>query len=109
PLSRREFVLAAGAVVLTPYGPVRPVGPWRELEQSVRGPLLSGGHAGYAAVAHGYNERWDGRLPRAVLIAHDVADVQAAVRWAAARWAAGWAWRRGRSGSRSIGWPRSRW
>src|SRR5919202_2962475 len=37
------------------------------------------------AVAHGYDERWDGRTPRAVLLADGEADVQAAVRWAAAR------------------------
>ncbi len=38
---------------------------------------------GFAGVAHGYDERYDGRVPRAVLLAEGVGDVQAAVRWAA--------------------------
>jgi FAD/FMN-containing dehydrogenase len=57
----------------------------RALARETRGPLLVRGAAGYAAVAHGYNQRYDADLPRAVLIAHGPGDVQAAVRWAAAR------------------------
>jgi FAD/FMN-containing dehydrogenase len=87
-LSRREFMVAAGAAVLAhsrlDMGPsVSPPPSLRELARAVRGRLLVPGSRGYAAAAHVYNERWDGRRPRAVLIADGVADVQAAVRWAA--------------------------
>jgi FAD/FMN-containing dehydrogenase len=86
-LSRREFMVAAGAVVLAHSRigalPRAPAPPLRELARAVRGPVVVRGASGYAALAHVYNERWDGRLPRAVLVAHGVGDVQAAVRWAA--------------------------
>jgi FAD/FMN-containing dehydrogenase len=86
PLTRREFVAAAGAAVLMPgaatgRGAASPA--LRELARAVRGPLFVRGAAGYAAVAHGYNERYDARLPRAVLVARGTGDVQEAVRWAA--------------------------
>jgi FAD/FMN-containing dehydrogenase len=104
PLSRRAFLLAAGAAVLAPERALSSApspAALRELARAARGPLLvSGGH-GYAAVAHVYNERWDARRPRAVLVAHGVADVQAAVRWAARHGVA----LRARSGGHSYaGW-----
>jgi FAD/FMN-containing dehydrogenase len=86
PISRRAFVLAAGAAVLSPRRALSAGGPstaaLRELARSVRGPVVRRGASGYAALAHVYNERYDGRRPSAVLVAHSVADVQAAVRWA---------------------------
>jgi FAD/FMN-containing dehydrogenase len=85
-LSRRELMAAAGAAVLAHSRlgvAASSSSALRELAREVRGPVLTRGGAGYAALAHVYNERWDGRHPRAVLVAHDVADVQAAVRWAA--------------------------
>jgi FAD/FMN-containing dehydrogenase len=87
-LSRRELMIAAGAAVLahSRLGMVpaqSPSAALRELAREVRGPVLVRGAPGYAGVAHVYDERWDGRLPRAVLLAERVADVQAAVRWAA--------------------------
>ena len=78
-LSRREFVLSTAAVALVRAKP----SPWRELARQVRGPLVERGQPGYAALAHGYDERWDDRLPRAILVAHGEGDVRAAVRWAA--------------------------
>src|SRR4051794_26573973 len=79
-------MIAAGAAVLahSRLGPAMSSGAaLRELAREVRGPVVTRGASGYATLAHVYNERWDGRHPRAVLVAHDVADVQAAVRWAA--------------------------
>jgi FAD/FMN-containing dehydrogenase len=86
PLTRREFVVAAGAAVLVPAAIADAAGgsrALRALARDVRGPLLVRGARGYGAVAHGYNERYDGLRPRAVLLARDARDVQAAVRWAA--------------------------
>jgi FAD/FMN-containing dehydrogenase len=86
PLTRREFVAAAGAAVLMPGAAAAEAArspALRELARAVRGPLFVRGARGYAAVAHGYNERYDGRFPRAVLVARGTGDVQAAVRWAA--------------------------
>jgi FAD/FMN-containing dehydrogenase len=83
-LSRRDFLVATGAAALVPYRPLAASpSPWRELARSVRGPLVERGRPGYAALAHVYDERWDSRRPRAVLVAHGVGDVQTAVRWAA--------------------------
>jgi FAD/FMN-containing dehydrogenase len=87
--TRREFVrlaAGAGAALLVPVWDADAVSSkaLRELARAARGPLFVRGKAGFAAVAHGYNERYDAKLPRAVLVAHAVADVQAAVRWAAA-------------------------
>jgi FAD/FMN-containing dehydrogenase len=90
-LTRRDLLTGAagaGAAVAVPgwLAQAAPAagGPWlRELAREVRGPLVVRGAAGYGAVAHGYNERYDARRPRAVLLAHGPGDVQAAVRWAA--------------------------
>jgi FAD/FMN-containing dehydrogenase len=87
PFSRRDFLLAAAVAALGPSDALsgRPSGSaLRALAREVRGPLLLPGRRGFATVAHGYNERYDGRRPAAVLLAERVADVQAAVRWAAA-------------------------
>jgi FAD/FMN-containing dehydrogenase len=90
-LTRRQFVLraaGAGAGLAVPGWIAQEApaaaGPWlRELARAVRGPLILPGSARYGAVAHGYNERYDGLRPRAVLVAHGPGDVQQAVRWAA--------------------------
>jgi FAD/FMN-containing dehydrogenase len=82
-LSRRQFVFAAGAVFLARRAAPPGSAALRELAREVRGPVVVRGASGYAGLAHVYNERWDGRRPSAVLVAHGVADVQAAVRWAA--------------------------
>ncbi|MEA2291143.1 MAG: hypothetical protein QOF17_163 [Solirubrobacteraceae bacterium] len=90
-ITRRELVrraAAAGAAVAVPGWIAQEApaaaGPWlRELARAVRGPLYLPGAAGYGAVAHGDNGRYDGLRPRAVLVAHGAGDVQAAVRWAA--------------------------
>ena len=49
----------------------------------MRGPVLTPGQRGYGAAADVYNARWDGSHPVAVVRPRDVADVRAAVRWAA--------------------------
>src|SRR5215210_7033718 len=88
PITRRELAIRGAPILLGPWLATAPGPPGskalRALGREVRGPLLVPGRAGYGAVAHGYNERYDARRPAAVLIARDVADVQAAVRWAAA-------------------------
>src|SRR3954468_4783002 len=79
-------MIAAGAAVLahSRLGPAMSSGAaLRELAREVRGPVVTRGASGYATLAHVYNERWAGRHPRAVVGAHDVGDVHAAVRWAA--------------------------
>jgi FAD/FMN-containing dehydrogenase len=86
-LTRREFV-AAGSLLLVPGGwalAARSGGDprLRTLARACRGPLLVPGDARFASVEHGYDERFDGRVPLAVLLAHGEDDVRAAVRWAA--------------------------
>jgi FAD/FMN-containing dehydrogenase len=83
-LTRRDLVLSLlGAPVLALVDRRDPA-PLRALARSCRGPVLAPRDAGFSAVAHGYDERWDGRVPRAVLLAAGEDDVRAAVRWAAA-------------------------
>jgi FAD/FMN-containing dehydrogenase len=57
----------------------------RALARACTGPIYAPGDHAYRGLAHVYDERYDGVRPRAVLIAEDVTDVQAAVRWAASR------------------------
>jgi FAD/FMN-containing dehydrogenase len=86
--TRRTFVARAGAVALAPsfvFVARRHPAALRALARDCRGPVLAPGDARIAGVAHGYDERYDGRVPKAVLLAEGVADVQAAVRWAARR------------------------
>jgi FAD/FMN-containing dehydrogenase len=100
-LTRRELVLAAGALALgaseaaampareaawlTPSarraGGARPRA-LRELARRVRGPVLRPGAARYGAAAHVYNARFDGAHPDAVIEPRDSRDVQAILRWA---------------------------
>src|SRR5690349_9883921 len=86
-LTRREFteVLAVAALVPPGWALVsrRHPAALRELARACQGPVLAPGDTGFAGVAHGYDERYDGRVPRAVLLAEGVGDVQAAVLWAA--------------------------
>jgi len=100
-LTRRELVLAAGAVALGATdasalpareaawvvpsgrraGGARPRA-LRELARRVRGPVRRPGSAGYAAAAQVYNARFDGARPDAVIEPRDSRDVQAVLRWA---------------------------
>ena len=100
-LSRRELVLAAGALALGASEaaalPARDA-PWttpaarraggakpralRELARRVRGPVLRPGDGRYAAAARVYNARFDGARPDAVIEPRDSRDVQAILRWA---------------------------
>ena len=99
-LTRRELVLAAGALALgaseaaampardaavTPAarraGGAKPRA-LRELARRVRGPVLRPGSARYATAAHVYNARFDGARPDAVIEPRDSRDVQAILRWA---------------------------
>src|SRR5690242_7524453 len=88
-LTRRGFVSGVVAAAVVPPGwavvSQRHSAALRALARNCRGPVLAPGDAGFAAVEHGYDERYDGSVPRAVLLAESVGDVQAAVRWAAAR------------------------
>jgi FAD/FMN-containing dehydrogenase len=84
-LTRRDLVARGAALAVPVWAVVGRSHPaaLRALARACRGPVLARGDAGYGAVAHGYDERFDGRRPLAVLLAEDEADVQAAVRWAA--------------------------
>jgi FAD/FMN-containing dehydrogenase len=86
-LTRREFTQGLAVAALVPPGWAlvsrRHPAALRQLARECRGPVLAPGDAGFGAVAHGYDERYDGRVPQAVLLAEGVGDVQAAVRWAA--------------------------
>jgi FAD/FMN-containing dehydrogenase len=98
-LTRRELVLAAGALALgAPEAAAMPARDWatpaarraggarpralRELARRVRGPVLRPGAARYAAAARVYNARFDGARPDAVIEPLDSRDVQAVLRWA---------------------------
>jgi FAD/FMN-containing dehydrogenase len=100
-LTRRELVLAAGALALGAQEaaamPAREAawrtpaarraggaGPraLRELARRVRGPVLRPGSARYPAAARVYNARFDGARPDAVIEPLDSRDVQAVLRWA---------------------------
>jgi FAD/FMN-containing dehydrogenase len=54
----------------------------RELARRVRGPVLRPGSAAYAGAAQGYNLRFGGAGPDAVIQPLDTGDVQAVLRWA---------------------------
>ena len=54
----------------------------RTFQAAMRGHVFNRGDPGFVQVAHIYNERFDGILPRAVGRPIDVKDVQGAVRWA---------------------------
>ncbi|WP_325004662.1 FAD-dependent oxidoreductase [Intrasporangium sp.] len=67
-------LLAVGAAAATP--------PWSQLQQRMAGTLYVKGSSGYAAVAHGYNPRFDAVWPSAVARCVSAADVSAAVTFA---------------------------
>ena len=85
-LTRRE-ILAAGALAALPPGlfgaPTAAYrasrDPVRDLARVVRGPVLRPPDSSGLV----YDQRWEGRRPKAVVQALDAADVQAVVRWAA--------------------------
>jgi FAD/FMN-containing dehydrogenase len=54
----------------------------RTFQAAMRGHVFSRGDPGFLSVAHIYNERFDGILPKAVGRPLDVRDVPGAVRWA---------------------------
>ena len=54
----------------------------KTFQAAMRGHVFNRGDPGFVQVAHIYNERFDGILPRAVGRPLDVKDVQGAVRWA---------------------------
>jgi FAD/FMN-containing dehydrogenase len=54
----------------------------RTFQQAMRGHVFNRGDPGFLSVAHVYNERFDGVLPKAVGRPLDARDVQGAVRWA---------------------------
>jgi FAD/FMN-containing dehydrogenase len=102
-LTRRELVLGAGALAAGASAadalamPARDpawgvaagpraggAGPraLRELARRVRGPVLRRGSAAYAGAAPGYNLRFAGARPDAVIEPLDSRDVQAVLRWA---------------------------
>jgi FAD/FMN-containing dehydrogenase len=107
PLDRRGFLAAAGAsgvallsgcssaqvarTTAAVSGAARrprvgaAAGVPRTLRQAIRGRVFERGSPGFAAAAHVYNERFDHVLPSLVARPLDTADVQAAVRWAAAK------------------------
>lgn len=85
--TRRDFTKAAAAALLVPPGWAlvsrqHPAG-LRALARACRGPVIAPGDSRYGGLAHVYDERYDNRRPRAILLADGVGDVQAAVRWAA--------------------------
>ena len=96
PITRRQFAwrLAAGGAALLLPGCGEAVGraagrrsaaaasPLRALAHDLRGPVFLPGSQAYANARLVYNERYDGRLPRAVVQPVDTRDVQALVRWA---------------------------
>jgi FAD/FMN-containing dehydrogenase len=69
---------ANGATTATPSV----VTGWNELRHDLVGPLFLPGQLGFAAVANGYNPRYDGRSPAAVARCSSAADVAACVRYA---------------------------
>ena len=91
-LTRGEVLRLAGGVALAAALPLpaaraatggaRRSRRLRALASAVRGPVLTPGQRGFRAAADVYNARWDGSHPVAVVRPRDVADVQAAVRWA---------------------------
>ena len=96
PITRRQFAwrLAAGGAALLLPGCGEAVGraagrrsvaaasPLRALAHELRGPVYLPGSSAYANARLVYNERYDGRLPRAVVQPLDTRDVQALVQWA---------------------------
>ncbi len=100
-ITRRDFASRAvvgGAALLLPGCGVRQAAtrsvvertaaaiaaanPLRSLAHELRGPVLLPGSARYQRARLIYNERYDGRHPRAVAQPLDTRDVQALVRWA---------------------------
>jgi FAD/FMN-containing dehydrogenase len=85
-LTRRELVAGGASLLVVPVlAGRRHPSSLRALARDCRGPVIARGDHGFAGVEHGYDERWDGRRPLAVLLAEGEDDVRAAVRWAAAR------------------------
>jgi FAD/FMN-containing dehydrogenase len=99
PITRRQFawrLAAGGAALLLPgcgeavsrgasrrtAAAIAAANPLRALAHDLRGPVLLPGSAAYANARLLYNERYDGRLPQAVVQPLDTRDVQALVRWA---------------------------
>jgi FAD/FMN-containing dehydrogenase len=102
-ISRRDFVsraVAGGAVLLLPgcgsgrdaavrravqrtAASIAASNPLRTLARELRGPVLLPGSARYERARLVYNERYDGRRPRAVVQPLGVGDLQTLVRWAA--------------------------
>jgi FAD/FMN-containing dehydrogenase len=97
-ITRRDFVsrvAAGGAVLLLPgcgitreaavkrtAAGIAASNPLRSLARELRGPVLLPGSARYNRARLVYNERYDGRRPRAVVQPLGVGDLQALVRWA---------------------------
>ena len=101
-LTRRELVLAAGALALGAQPTRRHAGARRRLAHAggaarrrraararcaswpgaCAGRCIRPGSAGYAAAAQVYNARFDGARPDAVIEPLDSRDVQAVLRWA---------------------------
>src|SRR3954468_14319217 len=83
-LTRRTFVqgLLAAALLPAEAEAALPRAQLRALRAAVRGRVLAPGDRGYDAARVVFNRRYDGVRPPAVVHVRDVADVQAAVRWA---------------------------
>lgn len=71
----------SSVVPATTAGPTATPG-WNELRGNLKGQLLMADQSGFAAVAHGYNPRYDGRSPAAVALCASAPDVAACVRFA---------------------------
>jgi FAD/FMN-containing dehydrogenase len=100
-ITRRDFasgLVAGGAALLLPgcgvRGPavrgalertaasIAASNPLRSLAHEIRGPVMLPGSARYRRARLIYNERYDGRTPRALVQPVNTRDVQALVRWA---------------------------
>jgi FAD/FMN-containing dehydrogenase len=96
-IDRRQFLATAGAAgvavaagtgcgteVMRTAARLKRVGPPipRTFQQAMRGHVWNRGDPGFLSVAHVYNERFDGILPKAVGRPLDAIDVRGAVRWA---------------------------
>src|SRR5919205_844879 len=97
-ITRRDFasgLVAGGAALLLPgcgstvrsafqrtAASIAASNPLRSLAHELRGPVMLPGSARYRRARLIYNERYDGRTPRAVVQPVDTDDVQKLVRWA---------------------------
>ena len=79
-MNRRDFLLAAGAVVVAPRFSSRP--PLRDLRDGLVGDVVTPSSAGYDQARLLYSTRFDAIRPEAIVFCETVGDVVHTIRWA---------------------------